>query len=124
MAKRDRRLLRFAREMRTDQTKAEDRLWYHLRARQMGAKFRRQEPIGPFIADFASLKAHLIIEVDGDSHESKERDARRDQWFLERGWFVLRFWDEDVLKHTDDVLDVIDLALRHPHQVHDPLNRE
>jgi very-short-patch-repair endonuclease len=124
MARRDRRLLGFAREMRSEPTKAEDRLWYHLRAGQMGVKFRRQEPIGPYIADFVCLKARLVIEVDGDSHEDEGRDARRDNWFLEHGWFVLRFWDEDVLDHTDDVLDLIDLGLRDPKAVPDPLNRD
>ncbi len=124
MAKRDRRLLAFAREMRSDQTSAEDWLWYHLRAGRMGVKFRRQEPIGPFIVDFVCLARKLVVEVDGDSHDDRRRDAQRDQWFLDRGWFVLRFWDDYVLKQTDDTVDLIALALEHPGDVPDPLNRD
>jgi very-short-patch-repair endonuclease len=60
--------------MRADPTVAEDRLWYHLRRRQMGVRFRRLEPIGPFIADFACLPARLIVEVDGDTHTDKQRE--------------------------------------------------
>ena len=124
MAKRDRRLLAFARQMRSDQTSAEDWLWYHLRARRMGVKFRRQEPIGPFIVDFVCLARKLVVEVDGDSHDDRRRDAHRDRWFLDRGWFVLRFWDDYVLEQTDDTVDLIAIALEHPGDVPDPLNRE
>jgi adenine-specific DNA-methyltransferase len=124
MAYRRRRTLRFAREMRSDPTKAEDLLWYHLRRRQMGVRFRRQEPIGPFIADFACLKARLIVEVDGDTHTDPHRDRQRDRWFQQHGWFVLRFWDGYVLDQTDDTIDLIDLALRDRSAVPDPLNLE
>ncbi len=124
MARRKPRTLRFAREMRSQPTLAEDRLWYHLRRRQMGVRFRRQEPIGPFIADFACLKARLIVEVDGDSHTDPARDRRRDRWFLDHGWFVLRFWDTYVLEQTDDALDLVYLALHDRDAVPDPLNLE
>jgi very-short-patch-repair endonuclease len=124
MAHRNRRLLAYARSMRSEPTKAEDRLWYHLRAGGMGVKFRRQEPIGPYIADFACLERRLIVEVDGDSHDDRNYDARRDQWFLDRGWFVLRFWDDYVLDNTDDALALIDLATHDPSAVPDPLNRD
>ena len=124
MARRNRKLLAHARAMRSDPTKAEDLLWYHLRARRMGVKFRRQEPIGPFIVDFVCLPRRLIVEVDGDSHDDRAYDARRDQWFLDRGWFVLRFWDDYVLENTDETLGLIELALRDPTAVPDPLNRQ
>ena len=124
MAYRKTRTLGFARQMRSEPTLAEDRLWYHLRRRQMGVRFRRQEPIGPFIADFACLKARLIVEVDGDTHTDPARDRRRDRWFLDHGWFVLRFWDDYVLDQTDDALNLIDLAVRDRDAVHDPLNLE
>jgi len=120
MAYRKPRTLRFARDMRSEPTLAEDRLWSHLRRRQMGVRFRRQEPIGPFIADFACPKARLIVEVDGDSHT----DTARDRWFEDHGWFVLRFWDDYVLEQTDDALDLIDLALHDREAVPDPLNLE
>jgi len=90
----------------------------------MGVKYRRQEPIGPFIVDFVCLARKLVVEVDGDSHDDRRRDAYRDQWFLDRGWFVLRFWDDYVLEQTDDTVDLIALALEHPGDVPDPLNRE
>ena len=126
MAYRKRRTLRFARRMRSDPTVAEDRLWYHLRRGQAGVHFRRQEPIGPFIADFACLTARLIIEVDGDTHTDSQRirDRQRDDWFHENGWFVLRFWDDYVLSQMDDTLGLIDLALRDRTAVPDPLNLE
>ena len=126
MAYRERRTLRFAREMRVDPTVAEDRLWYHLRRKHMGVRFRRQEPIGPFIADFACLSARLIVEVDGDTHTDKqrERDRGRDLWFRRNGWFVLRFWDDHVLDQMDDTLHLIARALEDPASVPDPLNRE
>ena len=110
--------------MRSEPTKAEDWLWYHLRARRMGVKFRRQEPIGPYIVDFVCLDRRLIVEVDGDSHDDRDYDARRDRWFHQRGWFVLRFWDDYFLDQIDDTLELIDLALRDPAAVPDPLNRD
>ncbi len=110
--------------MRSDPTKAEDWLWYHLRAGRFGVKFRRQEPIGPYIVDFVCIRQKLIVEVDGDSHDDRDYDARRDQWFLDRGWFVLRFWDDYVLDETEETLGLIELALRDPSAVPDPMNRE
>ncbi|MEN8234916.1 MAG: DUF559 domain-containing protein [Actinomycetota bacterium] len=124
MPYRNTRLLGYARRMRSDPTRAEDVLWYHLRRRQMGVRFRRQEPIGPYIVDFVCLPRRLVVETDGDSHKDRERDAVRDQWFLDHGWFVLRFWDDYVLDQTDDALELIALALVDPSAVPDPLNRE
>jgi very-short-patch-repair endonuclease len=124
MARRNRRLLRFAREMRQDPTLGESILWQHLRGRQLGVRFRRQEPIGPFIADFACIQHSLVVEVDGDTHVDRARDARRDTWFLTRGWFVLRFWDDDVIADRAAVLDVIHAAIGDPLLIQDPLNRE
>jgi very-short-patch-repair endonuclease len=90
----------------------------------MGFKFRRQEPIGPYIADFACIEKRVIVETDGDSHDNRRAyDARRDQWFLDHGWFVLRFWDDYVIEQTDDALEQIYLALTNPSAVTDPLNR-
>ncbi|MEN8113673.1 MAG: DUF559 domain-containing protein [Actinomycetota bacterium] len=124
MAYRNTRLLGYARRMRSDPTTAESVLWYHLRRGQMGVRFRRQEPIGPYIVDFVCLSRRLVIETDGDSHKDRERDAMRDQWFLDHGWFVIRFWDDYVLDHTNDTLGLIALALVNPSAVPDPLNRE
>ena len=82
-----------ARDMRRGQTLAEDMLWRGLRDRRLGAKFRRQVPIGAFIADFACVEAKLVIEVDGPSHETAQGrvlDNRRDRWLRENGWSVVR----------------------------------
>jgi len=102
-----------ARRLRTQMTDAEQRLWQHLRARQMlGFKFRRQHPIGPFIADFACLQAGLVIEVDGGQHgELATEDARRTRYLNRQGFRVLRFWNHDVLQHTDAALMMILQAL-------------
>ncbi|MET0498233.1 MAG: DUF559 domain-containing protein [Steroidobacteraceae bacterium] len=103
-----------ARELRNRLTKAEWRLWLYLRRRWLaGYKFRRQMPIGPYIADFACLSAAVIVELDGDQHsESRYEDYVRDEYLRERGFRVLRFSNLDVLKQVERVLNVIDAALK------------
>jgi very-short-patch-repair endonuclease len=89
-------------------TDAERKLWFALRDRRLvGTKFRRQVPIGRFIADFACYELRLIIEVDGGQHSQSVRDMRRDAWLSERGFRVLRYWNSDVLRNLDGVLDRI-----------------
>ena len=103
-----------ARAMRGAQTHAEQRLWVGLRDRRLGHKFRRQVPIGPFIADFACMAARLVVEVDGPSHETDEgraMDARRDRWFGENGWLVVRQSNELVMGGGDLAFDRIRMAL-------------
>jgi very-short-patch-repair endonuclease len=96
-----------AKNLRTNQTEAELRLWYHLRAKRfMGLKFKRQKPIGPFIADFACMELHLIIEADGSQHGGVD-DHRRDDWFASQGFRVLRFWNHEILGQTEAVLERI-----------------
>ena len=94
-------------------TDAERRLWVRLRRRQIyGKRFRRQHPIGPFIADFACPEDGLVIELDGGQHvERKEQDAARTQWLAARGYRVFRFWNNDVLTQTDAVVEVIAAAM-------------
>jgi primosomal protein N' (replication factor Y) len=108
----------FARNLRKNLTEAEVRLWFHLRRKQMlAAHFRRQHPIGPFIADFACIDKNLIIEIDGGQHNSKD-DGPRDAWFQQHGYRVLRFWNNDVLCRTDDVLaEIVKVinSISHPH---------
>jgi very-short-patch-repair endonuclease len=84
------------------------------RVQQMdGYRFRRQVPIGPYVVDFACLKARLAIEVDGGQHaEANDRDDRRTAWLGSQSVRVLRFWDNDVLLHTDGVLEAIRAALQ------------
>ncbi len=107
--------LKRARQLRTQLTDAEMRLWKYLRRRQLnGFYFRKQCPIGPYIADFACLDARLIIELDGGQHAGSGTDAVRDAWFTAHGYRTLRFWNNDVLANTDGVITVIIEALGQP----------
>ena len=102
-----------ARALRKNSTDTERRLWQHLRLRQIGGyKFRRQQPLGPYIADIACLEKRLIVEVDGGQHsEQAAYDARRSRWLEAQGFCVLRFWDHEVLREVDAVKQVIGQAV-------------
>jgi very-short-patch-repair endonuclease len=106
---------RHARDLRHDATIPERILWGRLRRRQLaGFKFRRQHQIGLFICDFASLDASLIVELDGNQHaEQIGYDSRRDEFLRSAGFRVLRFWNDDVVHHTEQVVDTIFAALSH-----------
>ena len=79
----------------------------------LGYQFRRQEPIGNYVADFVCYQRRLVIEIDGGQHfEQSNYDAERTKLLESRGFRVVRFWNEDVLKGTDGVLDAIFLALQ------------
>jgi very-short-patch-repair endonuclease len=103
----------FARSLRRDMTDAERNLWKHLRAHRFaGEKFRRQEPMGPYIVDSVSHRSRLIIELDGGQHAVQvEHDRERTRWLESRGYRVIRFWNNQVLTETEPVLDAIALAL-------------
>ena len=105
-----------ARALRGNLTDAERRLWNHLRRKQIdGHRFRRQVPIGPYIADFVCLDAKLVIEVDGGQHnDNAHNDARRTALIEAQGFRVLRFWNNDVLGNTEGVLEVIRQSLADP----------
>jgi very-short-patch-repair endonuclease len=98
-----------SRELRRNATEAERRLWARLSARQVaGTRFNRQFPIGPFICDFVSRTAMLVIEVDGGQHAEQElADAQRSAYLQANGFRVLRFWNNDVLENTDGVVTAI-----------------
>jgi very-short-patch-repair endonuclease len=102
-----------AKSLRSNQTAAEARLWYHLRAhRFMGLKFKRQKPVGRYIADFVCWEQRLIIELDGGQHaEQAEYDQERDAWLRSRGYTVLRFWNHDVMQQLEGVLEQIRCAV-------------
>ncbi len=101
-----------ARQLRRDSTQAERRLWYRLRGGQLGVRFRRQVPVGPFIADFACVPARLVVELDGGQHvEQAEADARRTRSLEAQGYRVLRFWNHEVLENLEGVLQRIAEAL-------------
>jgi len=104
--------LTHAKTLRKRMTDAEHRLWYHLRAHRFaGAKFKRQVPIGTYVADFVCFDRKIIIEVDGGQHANRVRDIHRDAWFTTQGFRTLRFWNNDVLKNTTGVLEVIATAI-------------
>ncbi|TVR83814.1 MAG: endonuclease domain-containing protein [Rhodospirillales bacterium] len=103
-----------ARRLRRDGTAAERRLWRYLRNRGLdGHKFRRQHPIGGFVADFACVEAKLVVEVDGGQHGGTE-DARRTAALRRHGFTVLRFWNNDVLANTEGVVETIRAHLAAP----------
>jgi len=109
-----------ARSLRANMTDAERKLWFALRDRRFARfKFRRQVPIGPFIADFVCYDAQLIVEVDGGQHAESARDKRRDAWFAANDFEVLRFWNNDVFSNLEGVLtSLLDaLAKAPPHPV-------
>ena len=96
-------------------TKAEGRIWSRLRAHRFQSySFRRQFPIGPYVADFVCPEARLIIEIDGGQHASTEakRDERRDAWLRSQGFVISRYWNNDVLTNLTGVLEDIAEALR------------
>ncbi len=112
-------LQRRAREMRRDPTEPEKRLWRCLSNSQVGgAKFRRQEVIGWSIADFACPSARLIVEVDGDSHDDLEKDARRDAGLAAFGYRVLHVTNADVMTNIDGVVAHITETLRNVAKPH------
>ena len=114
--KRDREAIIRARQLRRNLTPAESILWRHLANRQpVGAKFRRQHPIGPYIVDFACLEHGLVVEVDGGQHNRTARtkaDDIRTAWLEQNGFTVLRFWNNDVTGNIEGVLHMITASLR------------
>jgi very-short-patch-repair endonuclease len=111
-----------ARELRREMTPAEKKLWQHIRYGQLnGAHFRRQHAVGPYIVDFFCAKAKLVIEVDGDVHADpgqEKYDAERTQRLNEQKEYrVMRFWNNDLLKNSENVLQQISDALTDDQQL-------
>ncbi|HWM48841.1 MAG TPA: DUF559 domain-containing protein [Xanthobacteraceae bacterium] len=100
-----------AKALRRGMTRAETLLWRYLKAGHLnGLGFRRQTPMGPYIVDFVSHAARVVVEVDGDTHDfatERRRDAVRDVWLASRGYVVLRFTNGQVLRELEGVLTVI-----------------
>jgi very-short-patch-repair endonuclease len=113
---RDPRLTEFAKGMRREMTEPERRLWYKLRAQRFeGIKFRRQNVVGRYIADFYSRQAMLIIEVDGDTHGyHQDYDRIRSLYFEGLGFRVIRFTNADVMSNMEGVLTMIGQCLNRP----------
>jgi very-short-patch-repair endonuclease len=103
-----------SRRLRRDQTDAEAKLWSRLRnAGLNGAKFRRQFPIGEFIADFCCPESRLVIELDGGQHaERVHRDEWRSALLARDGYRVVRFWNEEIVNNLDGVLQRIVAEMR------------
>jgi very-short-patch-repair endonuclease len=106
-----------ARQLRSRMADAERKLWFALKDRRFAAfKFRRQVPIGPYIADFLCFESRLILEVDGGQHAESVRDVERDNWLAHNEFQVLRFWNSDVLQNLQGVLTSLAEQLeRTPH---------
>ncbi len=97
-----------ARLMRSHPIDAEATLWWRLRSRKLGGlKFRRQQPMGPFIADFICFEARLIVEVDGAQHQGSLDDIARTEELTARGFKVIRFDNDRVRVDTDRVCEEI-----------------
>lgn len=107
--RRNAEMKRRSRELRTDMTPSERKLWRHLRSREAGGyKFRRQHVVGHFIVDFCCPAARLVVELDGESHLGREKHDVRRQGLLEaEGLKVLRFWDTEVHEQLDAVVEAI-----------------
>ena len=105
-----------AKTLRQDQTDAEGLLWHYLRNKQLdGYKFRRQQPIGPYIVDFACMSRKLVIELDGGQHaEQHNHDKKRDDYLRGKGYRILRFWNNEVFQNCMDVLEAVYQALVDP----------
>ncbi len=107
----------FAKALRKNMTDAERLLWRHLRAHRMcDQKFRRQQPLGPYILDFVHFGARLIVEADGGQHNGSTSDEARDAWLGGQGFTVLRFWNDEILLNIEAVLEAIlkEVAKRAP----------
>ena len=89
-------------------------MWNLVRSRQLlEYKFRRQVPIGRYIADFACLERNLIVELDGGQHQDQsDYDEERTRWLKSQGFKVIRFWNNEIMEDTNAVQDAILLALQ------------
>ena len=106
-------LLNNAKSLHSNQTDAEIKLWYRLRAhRFLGLKFKRQKPIGIYIVDFVSVEQKLIIELDGGQHAANvDYDEARTKFLESVGYRVLRFWNNQVLQEMESVLEAIRIEI-------------
>jgi len=105
----EKRRTAIAQRLRKDQTTAESIVWRQLRRRQVNCrKWRRQQPIGPYVVDFCCQDALLIVEVDGDVHDGQEiRDSNRQEFLEDLGYRVMRVTNDDVFRNLDGVMQAI-----------------
>ena len=106
----------FARKLRRKHTDVERKLWSALRNRQFaGCKFRRQQPIGPYIVDFVCFESQLVIELDGGQHgldDAITYDEARTRFLAKDGFKVLRFFNHEINENLNGVLDAIEHRMR------------
>jgi leucyl-tRNA synthetase len=100
-----------AAQQKKEPTQAEKILWERLRNQKLEYKFRRQHPIDNFIADLVCLELRMIIELDGENHKENEYDIERTKILKNLGYEVIRFWNEDVIQKTNDVIRNIQAVL-------------
>lgn len=96
-----------ARKLRREMSLPEVLVWQQLKSAKQGFSFRKQHPIGPYVADFYCAASKLIVEIDGQAHSHgnrPEKDMLRDQWMIEKGYFVLRISAQEVMKNIEDVI--------------------
>jgi very-short-patch-repair endonuclease len=104
MAAQDPILKERARTLRKAPSDAERIVWSLLKRDQLGLRFRRQFPLGPFIVDFVCFSKKLIVEVDGSQHQQAQAyDARREAWLVRQGFRVVRFWNSEVFTDREGV---------------------
>ena len=113
---------RLSRHLRRNLTKTEARLWVVLRS-DFDQKFRRQEPIGPYIVDFVCYEHRLIVELDGSQHFESARDVTRDAYLSDLGFRVLRVASADVMSDLSSVTSTIETELLAYRRVTQPINR-
>jgi len=101
--------IQLARTLRKDSVPAEALLWKALRNRALGGfKFRRQHPIGRYVADFACVECKIAVEVDGETHlPRKNADQKRTEILQADGWCVMRFWNNEIYEELDPVKEAI-----------------
>ncbi len=104
-----RKALNYAVDLRKNQTNAENILWFNIRNRKLNnIKFKRQVPIGKYIVDFANMQKKLVIELDGSQHiDNFHYDEERTKYLNSIDYTVIRFFDNDVIKNINTVLEVI-----------------
>jgi len=97
---------------RKNSTDVERKIWSLLRNNKMGCKFRRQQQIGDYIADFVCMESGLIIECDGGQHCESEEDKIRTKSLEEKGYKIIRFWNTDILKNIEGVYSIIEKEIQ------------
>jgi very-short-patch-repair endonuclease len=106
-----------AQTLRKNMTQWEGMLWRYLKGKYLGCKFRRQQPIGPYIVDFFNAEKRLIIELDGSQHVDSKKDMIRDRYLASQGYTVLRFWNNEVAGELESVLTrILNVLEATPHQ--------